>query len=70
MKKYFDIWPMDDRSIQKVAQMTGFKLKETKIGIIDKYRVGLMTRPSDGHFYLRNLLNQALREQGFNIRVS
>ncbi len=55
MKKYFDIWPMDDWTVQKVCQ---------------KYRTGEMVRPSDGSFYLRNLLNQALRERGINIRVS
>lgn len=70
MKKYFDIWPMDDWTVQKVCQMTGVRLKEVKIEIIEKYRTGIMTRPTDGRFYLRNLLNQALREHKLNIRVS
>lgn len=70
MKKYFDIWPMDDWAVQKVCHMTGVRLKEVKIEIIEKYRTGVMMRPTDGRFYLRNLLNQTLREQGFNIRVS
>jgi hypothetical protein len=70
MKKYFDIWPIDDQTIQKVCQMTGIKFKEVKGEIVDKYRNGEMKRPGDGLFYWRNLLNQALREQGINIRVS
>lgn len=70
MKKYFNIWPLDDWTIQKVCQMTGIKSKEVKGEIVDKYRSGEMKRPGDGRFYLRNLLNQALRDNGFSIRVS
>lgn len=70
MKKYFDIWPMDDWTVQKVCQMTGMALKKTKMDIVEKYRAGEMMRPTDGRFYLRNLLNQALRARGINIRVS
>ena len=69
MRKYYEIWPLDDWSVEHACQLTGISLKEVGSDIIEKYKAGIMVRDSDGPFYMRNLLNQALRDQDFYIRI-
>ena len=67
---YYEIWPMDELNIRRLCLLTNLNFKKLNSEIERKYHEGIMLRPGDGLFYLRNTLNTALRELGFNIRMS